>query len=372
MVRLLLALALSCITAHSAAQTAGGATAGAATVERTAAGKVELAEGDVRFLDASRRTRRPGVGDVVYEGDSIVTGSNGEVHLRMEDGGYVAVRPGTRMRIVNFRAEGDAEDRSVIALLEGSFRSVTGWIAKQRRDRVVVNTPTATIGIRGTEHEPLVIPEGSRLGEAGTYDRVHAGETEIRTKQGTVSVRPNQAGFAGLRGVQRPRVLDRVPAFFRPTRNETRFAGLHERVSRQLDQHREERRRFVEERRKVQQPRPDTGKSAKGAKGTDKGERKQLEQRRDEKQRGEQIRDEKKQRLQDRQSERDQAREDRKRGTDRPGRERADEEKKQRSKDRQSERGEARDDKKQRAAEPRRERAEQGRADKKDHAKGGK
>ena len=373
MVRLLLALALSCITAQTIAQTTGGTPAArAATVERTAAGKVELTEGDVRFVDASRRTRRPGVGDVVYEGDSIVTGSNGEVHLRMEDGGYVAVRPGTRMRIVNFRAQGDAEDRSVIGLLEGSFRSVTGWIAKQGRDRVIVRTQTATIGIRGTEHEPLVIPEGSKLGEPGTYDRVHAGETEIRTKQGTVSVRPNQAAFAGLRGAQRPRVLDRVPAFFRPTRNETRFAGLHERVSRQLDQQREERRRFIEERRKVQPQRPDTGKSAKGAKGTEKGERKQLEQRRDEKQRAEQTRDEKKQRLQDRKSEGGEAREDGKRGADRPGRERAGEDKKQRSRDKQIDGREARDDNKQRSAEPRRERTEQGRADKKDHAKGGK
>src|SRR5262249_11284668 len=199
MVRLLLALALSCITAHLAAQTTGAApVAGAAAAERAAAGKVELTEGDVRFLDTANRVRRPAVGDAIYEGESIVTGADGEVHLRMEDSGYVAVRPATRMRIVNYRAQGDANDRSVIGLLQGSFRSVTGWISNSGRDRVIVNTPTATIGIRGTEHEPLVIPAGSTTGEPGTYDRVHAGETEIRTKQGTVPVRPNQAGFASL------------------------------------------------------------------------------------------------------------------------------------------------------------------------------
>src|SRR5262249_53285159 len=265
MARLLLALALLCISAHTTAQTKGDTAATAAQAERLAAGKVELAEGDVRFLDARGSARRPRVGDVLYEGESLATGADGEVHLRMEDGGYVAVRPDTRMRIVNFRAQGDAEDRSVIALLQGTFRSVTGWIAKGGRDRAVVNTPTATIGIRGTEHEPLVIPQGSTLGEPGTYDRVHAGQTEIRTKQGTIAVRPNQAGFAGLSGTARPRVLDRVPTFFRPTRNEGRFTGLHERVSRQLDQQREERRRFVEERRKLKAQPPDTGKSAKAA-----------------------------------------------------------------------------------------------------------
>ncbi|HZM47630.1 MAG TPA: FecR domain-containing protein [Burkholderiales bacterium] len=324
MVRLLLALALLCITAHTAAQTAGGApAAGAATAERTAAGKVELTEGDVRFADAANRLRRPRVGDAIYEGEGIATGADGEVHLRMEDGGYIAVRPGTRMRIVNFRAQADAEDRSVISLLQGSFRSVTGWIAKDRRDRAVINTPTATIGIRGTEHEPLVIPEGSKLGDPGTYDRVHAGETEIRTKQGTVSVRPNQAGFAALRGAQRPQVLDRVPAFFRPTRNEARFTGLHERVSRQLDQQREERRQFIEQRRKTGAERPGGGK---GAKGADKGERKQLEQRRDEKQR---AGEEKKQRSADeRQAERRQSRDEQKRKMDEQKRERQERERK--------------------------------------------
>jgi hypothetical protein len=207
-----------------------------------------------------------------------------------------------------------------------------------------VRTPTATIGIRGTEHEPLVIPQGSKLGEPGTYDRVHTGETEIRTKQGNISVRPNQAGFASLGGAQRPRVLDRVPAFFRPTRNEARFSGLHERVSRQLDQQRQERRQFIEQRRKTGAERPSEGK---GAKGADKGERKQLEQRRDEKQRAEQ---EKKQRsAEERQAERRQFQEERKRKLDEQKRER-------------QERGRKADDRK-------RERQEQRKADdrKKDH-----
>jgi hypothetical protein len=318
-VRLLLATALLCITAHTIAQTTSRDPASATgTSEHAAAGKVALVEGDVRFLDGNRRMRRPGSGEPIYEGESIVTGTDGEVHLQMEDGGYVAVRPATRMRIVNFRAEGDAEDRSIIALLEGSFRSVTGWIAKSGRDRAVVRTPTATIGIRGTEHEPLVIPAGSALGEPGTYDRVHFGETEIRTKQGVVAVRPNQAGFVPFGGAQRPRVLDRIPAFFRATRNEARFSGLHERVNRQLDQRREERRRVIEERRKVQPEHRDKGKSTRAA-GESKGA--QSERRREKSDRAEH---EKKQGAPDaRQAARRQSREEKKGDADELKRERA-------------------------------------------------
>ena len=227
------------------------------------AGKVDLVEGDVRFLDTNRRMRRPKVGDSIAEGENIVTGSTGEVHVLMEDGGYIGVRPATRMRIVKFQANGDATDRSVMRLLEGSFRSVTGWIAKLGPNTAVIRTPTATIGIRGTEHEPLVIPEGSKLGEPGTYDRVHIGETQIRTAQGTVNVRPNQAGFAPHRGAERPRVLDRVPGFFRPTRNEGRFDGLHERIHKQLDERREQRHQFTEQHRKQQIEPAQKGAAAK-------------------------------------------------------------------------------------------------------------
>src|SRR5581483_4563128 len=139
-------------------------------------------------------------------GDSVVTGADGEVHLDMEDGGYMGVRPNTNLRISEFRAEGADTDRSVLDLVQGSFRAVTGCIAKLGANSYAVRTPTVTIGVRGTEHEPMVIPEGSNVGEPGTYERVHIGETFMQTPQGTVTVRPNQAGFAPHRGALRPRL----------------------------------------------------------------------------------------------------------------------------------------------------------------------
>jgi hypothetical protein len=222
--------------------------------DRSAAGTVSLVEGDVRFLDAKQQVRRPAAGDAVYEGDSIVTGANGEVHLDMQDGGYIGVRPDTSMRIVNFKAEGGSDDGFLIGLLQGSFRAVTGWITRSSGRRADVQTATATIGIRGTDYEPLVIPEGSKAGEPGTYTRVNIGETEMRTAQGSLIVKPSQAGFVPQRGAAKPRVLDRVPAFFRPTKNEKRFEGLHARIHQNLEQRRQQRIKQIEQRRRDVKP----------------------------------------------------------------------------------------------------------------------
>jgi hypothetical protein len=239
------------LTLALAAGTGGLAQGTSGTVSAVPAGKVELTDGDVRFFDANKAMRRPAAGESVFEGDSIVTGAGGEVHLEMADGGYVAVRPNTRMRITQFRAEGGPDDRALFGLLEGSFRSVTGWIAKVSPRSYVVRSPTATIGVRGTEHEPHVIAEGSALGEAGTYDRVYAGETVITTPRGTVAVRPNQAGFAPHRATAPPRVLERIPAHYKPGKFDKRLENLHARTRATLDAKRDARRKLVEEKKKA-------------------------------------------------------------------------------------------------------------------------
>jgi hypothetical protein len=165
----------------------------------------------------------------------------------MEDGGFIAVRPGTKMRIARFRAQGDESDVMNIGLLEGSFRSITGWIARFGRNNYQVRTPTVTIGVRGTDHEPFHIPAGSPLGEPGTYDKVNQGGTYLQTAQGRVDVAPGRAGFAGLRRAERPRVLERIPAHFRPTRYEERITRRYQEIQQRLPELRENRRKLAQE-----------------------------------------------------------------------------------------------------------------------------
>lgn len=234
---LLIAAALTCVGAASAAPVPNPA------------GSFDLVDGDVRIIDSAKRGRPAKVGDVVVEGDSIESGVGAEAHLAMEDGGQLGVRPNTRLRIVQYKAEGGADDRSVVSLLEGTLRSLSGWIGKFNAKNYAIRTPTATIGVRGTDHETTVIAADRGDGEPGTYDKVNDGATVLTTARGSTEVRPNQAGFVPRSGSQAPRLLDRIPAFFRPARNDKRFDGLHATLSGRLDRVRDDRLRLVRERR---------------------------------------------------------------------------------------------------------------------------
>jgi hypothetical protein len=220
---------------------------GTASAAPNVAGTVDFVEGDVRVLKADKSVAQPKVGDPVYETDAIATGTDGEVHFKMEDGGFLAVRPNTKMRIVQFQANGESTDRSVLGVLEGSLRAISGWIGRYNAKSYEIRARGSTIGIRGTDHETHVRLKDDAEGEAGVYDRVFEGGTFIRTGQGRVDVAPGKAGFWSEKARGRPRVLDKVPAFFRGTRNEGRLEGLHGRLQPLLEKHREDRRVHLRE-----------------------------------------------------------------------------------------------------------------------------
>ena len=189
-----------------------------------AAGQIDLVEGNVSVTTASGQLRIPGKGERVEAGDTISTGRGGEIQVHMDDNGLIALRQNTFLKIETYKADGGVEDRAVFRLLRGSFRSITGWIGKNRPQQYAVVTPTATVGIRGTDHETMVVADGS---DAGTYDKVNGGETEIVTPHGKVAVLPGHAAFAPKAGTEPPKVLAAIPALFLPTANEDHLSLIH-------------------------------------------------------------------------------------------------------------------------------------------------
>ncbi|MBU3902609.1 MAG: FecR family protein [Gammaproteobacteria bacterium] len=161
------------------------------------AGKVQFVHGNVK-VTTSGVTRLLKKGDGISEGDSISTAVASSAQVKMQDGGFVAIRPNTQMKFDKFVFNGkqDGSERSFFTLLKGGFRAVTGLIGSRNKHNYSIKTPSATIGIRGTDHESFVVPVGDAAVPAGTYSKVNVGETSLTTNLGTINVRPNQMGFS--------------------------------------------------------------------------------------------------------------------------------------------------------------------------------
>ncbi|MDK9726317.1 MAG: FecR family protein [Sterolibacteriaceae bacterium MAG5] len=185
------------------------------------AGRVQAVVGTARLYDAAGKERELARGTEIRPGDRIVTGDQSLVQLRLEDGGYLSVRTNTDVTLAQYRHDEKAPKESavLINLARGALRSITGLIGSLSPDRYKVATPTATIGIRGTDHEPVFIPEPppgeTPIAPPGTYDKVNSGATVIRAPSGEIGIAPGQVGFVPAVAVVPPALLPRVPDFFK-------------------------------------------------------------------------------------------------------------------------------------------------------------
>ncbi|MFC1512981.1 FecR domain-containing protein [Thermodesulfobacteriota bacterium] len=118
------------------------------------AGKVNAVAGKVTAAGADGAIRTLTKKAPVFSGDIISTGPNSRVRILFSDESVIFLRPSTRFVIDSYKHTGNSQqDESKFSLVKGGFRSVTGAIGHANKDKVRIETPVATIGIRGTDHE---------------------------------------------------------------------------------------------------------------------------------------------------------------------------------------------------------------------------
>lgn len=88
----------------------------------------------------------------VDEGDTLITEKDTYARIKFIDNSEITLRPNSQMKIDSFSFEEDKPDKdsAKFDLVKGGLRAVTGVLGKRNKERFGMNTPTATIGIRGT------------------------------------------------------------------------------------------------------------------------------------------------------------------------------------------------------------------------------
>jgi hypothetical protein len=116
----------------------------------------------VKTLDGPATVERGGrtvalaIGMGLQQSDTVVTGKSSTVGLGFEDEALVSLGPNSRLLIDRFQfdrggASGHDGGEFHTTLSRGRMAVVSGRIAKSRIDAMKVRTPTALLGVRGTE-----------------------------------------------------------------------------------------------------------------------------------------------------------------------------------------------------------------------------
>jgi hypothetical protein len=142
------------------------------------AGRVVLAAGDTTALRQGQAVRLT-LGALVQDRDTLRTGANSNLQVRFEDDSYVSMRPDSEVQVQEFRYAGknDGSERASFNLVKGGLRAITGAIGRLTHDNYRMTTPTATIGIRGTDYAATLCQGDCRNADGspardGLYGRV--------------------------------------------------------------------------------------------------------------------------------------------------------------------------------------------------------
>ncbi|MFZ5775843.1 MAG: FecR family protein [Thermodesulfobacteriota bacterium] len=186
------------------------------------AGKVDAVAGEVTVAGADGSIRTLAKDAPVFAGDIISTGPNSRVRLVFSDQGVIFLRPSSRFVIDSYKHTGDKQqDESKFSLVKGGFRSVTGAIGQANKENVKIETPVATIGIRGTDHEGRFCAgdclDLTNIGVSAPADGLYTATNVGQTMVGTQQFNAGQYGFTSPAGVtvrlpEPPPILTADPA----------------------------------------------------------------------------------------------------------------------------------------------------------------
>ena len=160
----------------------------------TPIGQIESLTGTATATRADGTEVALKAGSNIFSGDILETGPKGALGIVLEDDSVLSLAEAGRMVMDDVAFDPNSQEgNATISVVQGVFSFVSGQIAKTGPDAMVLKTPVATLGIRGTK----VAGSAAAEGQANTIsllpdDDGTVGEISVSNGAGTVVL--NQAG----------------------------------------------------------------------------------------------------------------------------------------------------------------------------------
>lgn len=115
-------------------------------------GKVTKLKGNAYAQPSAGNRRELKIGSSIFEKDTIFTQDKSSLTVLFEDKTRFELGPESSLEASEYKFQSGADENSVaLNILKGTFRFVTGLIAKKKPESMRIGTAVATIGIRGTQ-----------------------------------------------------------------------------------------------------------------------------------------------------------------------------------------------------------------------------
>ena len=145
-----IALAISCLTLGSYALAA------------EEAGTIKTLKGTARIERGGQKTPAA-IGGKLMTSDRVITGPDSTIGITLRDNTLLSAGPNSTLVLNQFAFDSTTHAGTVDATVKrGTLSVVSGKIAKASPDKVAFNTPSVSLGVRGTE---FILEAGTGEGE---------------------------------------------------------------------------------------------------------------------------------------------------------------------------------------------------------------
>lgn len=159
---------------------------------------VQRPDGSVRILSQKSD---------VNPGDVLTTQRDSYAQINFTDGSSLTMRPNTQIKVerYNFAQDRPQDDNSLLRLVKGGMRTVTGLVGKRgNQDAYQIGTNSASIGIRGSSGDTIDNTSGSCEGvmpgceklPAGVYHTTYTGSYIMQNEGGSQIIGEGQFGYS--------------------------------------------------------------------------------------------------------------------------------------------------------------------------------
>jgi FecR protein len=153
-------------------------------------GQITQSSGYVAVSSAQAAPKAVGSGEPIEPGQTVTLGEDARAVLKFQDGQIVALQSKSIFKVNSYKYDQAAPEKgeSFFSLLQGGLRAVTGLIGSSNKAGWKLASPTATIGIRGTDFM-MVINQGVYLKvDAGAISATNSAGTAVFTAGQTAAV----------------------------------------------------------------------------------------------------------------------------------------------------------------------------------------